>query len=102
MLYTLLDGDGDRLRESSACIVDFQRDGTWLAGGLDDDHELSVEQTHRGLGERLERGGVAVADSAERSGSLNIERQLVGSIGNKNIISILPKRQQRYSNNCNE
>ena len=54
-----------------------------LLPSLYNDYQLAAEQFHGGLSERLQRGSIAVADSTERTRSLHLEAQLVGSIGNE-------------------
>ena len=49
----LPDGNRNRFREFSAGIADLQHKVAQLLGGLNGHHELTGEQAHRGLGERL-------------------------------------------------
>lgn len=69
-------------------VGDLQGECAGLAGTADDDHQLAVEQFHRGLPKGFQTRGVAVADGLEGACARDLEGQLVGGIGDEDALGI--------------
>ena len=68
--------------------MNLEGDGARCFFAADDDDELAAEEFHRGFGERLQTGGVAVADGLKGTGARDFKGQLVISIGNEGTFGI--------------
>ena len=71
------------LRKTTLAVGDSQRDIACPLGAAEYDHQLAIEEFHSGLGEGLQRRGIAIAGGLETSCPRNLECQLVGGIGNE-------------------
>ena len=69
-------------------VGDGEEDVAFLRGGLDDDDELAMEQSHGGLDKRLEGCGIAIAYGLERAAACDIKCELVGGIWDQMAILI--------------
>ena len=79
----LIHGNAEALTHAALFIADGEDDVARLITGLHDDDELAIEETHGGLGEGLQRGGVAVAHGAEGASTTHVEGELILCVGDE-------------------
>ena len=59
-----------------------------MIGSLDHHHQLPGEELHSGLGERLQRGGIAIADGTEGTGTCDLKGQLVVAVRDERATAV--------------
>ena len=69
-------------------IADLQRECARLLTAADDDDELTIKEFHRRFDERLQAGGIAIADSLESAGASDLESQLVVGLRDERAVGI--------------
>ena len=77
------DRDGHCLLHASLGVLDGEGEVACRLRALHHDYQLAVEQAHGGLGERLQRRGIAIAYGPEGAGAADVEAQLVGGSGDE-------------------
>ena len=93
VIFILLRQDVDTLAEAALEVSDLQTDGAGSAVAADDNDKLAAEELHRGLAERLQAGGVAVAHRFEGAGAPDIEDQAVGGIGDEGAAGVAKRHR---------
>ena len=59
-----------------------------MIGTADDDHQLTVEEFHRGLLEGFQTRGIAIADGLKGACASDLKRQLVGCLRDEGAVGI--------------
>ena len=88
LFFLLLDGDVDAGFQACGGILDGESHHARGFTGLANDNQLAVEEAHLWLGERFQRGGIAVAGGLVGASTRHAEFKPVGGVGAQGAVLV--------------